>query len=127
MSTGKANLLPNTAAGVSERANRTMPSRVTKQQNVIHLDAGFTFNVNLNLGNNWIKLTTLPVGYRPLSYIELFSAVTTLYLPNDPNILFCTRIEVNGDVLVKYVNPGDYNLYQGVLFITINTSFNINP
>jgi hypothetical protein len=124
MSTGKANLLPNTAAGVSERANRTIPSRVTKQQNVIHLDAGFTFNVNGTLGNPWIKLTTLPVGYRPLSYLEFYAAATQLYEPDNPDILFCCRIDVNGDLKVKYVTHDPY--YQGVLFISINTSFNIN-
>lgn len=126
MNTKRAFLQPNTAASVSERADRAVRSRVVNERGIIHVDAGFTFNVNISAGNPWVVLATLPVGYRPLSYVEWFAPATTLYQPNTPNVIFCARIDVDGAIRVKYQNPDDGNLYQGVLHITINTIFNIN-
>jgi len=121
-----ANLLANTAGGVNERADRVKRSRVSNERGIIHIDAGFTFNVNIPAGNAWVVLATLPVGYRPLSYVEWFAPATTLYAPNNPNVIFCARIDVDGAIRVKYQNPDDWNLYQGILHITINTTYNIN-
>ena len=116
MNTKRAFLQPGTAASVSERADRAVRSRVVNERGIIHVDAGFTFNAKLIPDTNpWIVLATLPLGYRPLSYVEWFAPATTLYQPNSPNVIFCARIDVDGAIRVKYQNPSDWNMYQGIL------------
>ena len=90
-------LTPIVSNGVVERSGRTTPNRVSKKRNMVYFDAAFS----LSLGNNSVQLTTIPVGFRPVNYIEIVVAGISSLLNEEPFTSLMLSILPDGRVHIQ--------------------------
>lgn len=112
-----APLLPNVSGGVLEREGRRTPNLVRKRDGVVFIDAGYSCNFS---GGEQSLITTIPLGFRPLNWIELMLwATTPLPYPNSLTNIWITISPIDGRIMASKMGYP----YAHSLGFSINMSY----